>query len=143
MLALHRFRLLVLPGVLAVLLAGCESDPMKAPPGGRVDLLPLEDYPQIVVTSNLQKWLAFSPATVVPSSEKQPMSVQVPVRSLYDKGQLRIQYRFEFLDEKGLPVGPPPGYRFAVLEPRLLVYLEGNAMETSAVDWRLVVRPAR
>ena len=137
----RRFPLLA---TCTLLLAACASDPMKLPPGGRADLLPIKDYPQIVATRGLDQWLAFSPAYVDPSTDLSPLRVTVPVRSLYDKGQLRIQYRFEFFDERGLPVGPAPGYRFAVLEPRIQNnYLEGNAMETTAVDWRLEVRPAR
>ena len=129
-------------GVLTLAVFGCAHDPVKAPWAGRVDLLPLADYPQIVAMQGLHKWLVFSPASVVPAGEDRPMSVSVPFRSTYDQQPLNLQYRFIFFDHRGRPLKASPGYRFIHAEPRVQSFLEGNAMQSGAADWRLEVRAA-
>ncbi|MAE64646.1 MAG: hypothetical protein CMJ18_10305 [Phycisphaeraceae bacterium] len=130
-------------GIGALVLAGCApSDPVKAPHAGLVDLLPVSDYPQIAVASSLSEWLVFAPPTVLAASEDGPMHVSVPLRSTYDKQGLSIQYRFRFLDAYGRPTGHA-GFRFAHLAPRMQDFVEANAMDGRAEDWRLEIRPAR
>ena len=128
---------------LAWALLGCASDPVKAPPGGRADLLPLADYPQIVATQNLHHWLAFSPAIETHGTDDQPIEVSVPLRSKYDKSGLNVQYRFLFFDSDGRPLDDDPGYVFRHIEPRQQYYLESNALDVGAVNWRLEIRAAR
>lgn len=124
-------------------MVGCAADPIKAPGAGRADLLRIGDYPQIVASPDLHNWLVFSPATVTAGSKDEPMQVTVPVRSTYDKKGLSLQYRFLFLDERGLPQRADRGHRFIHLEPRLLAYLDGMAFDRGATDWRLEIRAAR
>jgi len=125
------------------LAAGCQQDMIKAPASGRLDMLLLEDYPQIAVQSGLQEALAFTPPVVDPDTADRPMHVTVLVRSIHDKYGLNIQYRFEFLDDRNVPLRTNSGWRFAHLTPRIQMMLEGTAMETQAAEWRLVVRAAK
>lgn len=124
----------------ALLSVGC--DRAKAPPAGRVDELPAGQYPHIVAADELAPKLVFGPAIVDASTTDHPMRVTQPGRSLHDK-QVRVQYMFEFLDDRGRPLKSNLGWRFMNLEPRREVFFEAAAMDTAAVDWRLVVRPAR
>ena len=61
-------RSVVAMALAVMLLAGCQEDMIKAPASGRLDMLPLEDYPQIAVQPGLQEALVFAPAVVEPSS---------------------------------------------------------------------------
>jgi hypothetical protein len=36
-----------------------------------------------------------------------------------------------------------PDWQYMSLGPRTLLYMQGNALDTRAVDWRLQIRPAR
>ena len=128
---------------VACILDGCAYDPVKAPPAGRADLLPVADYPQIVATQNLHHWLVFSPASITPGSDDVTMDVSVPMRSKFDKGGLSLHYRFKFFDDRGRPLREEPGWIFKHVEPRLQYHLEGNALDLAAVDWRLEIRAAR
>ena len=131
-------------GLLALAAFACAApDTVKAPSSGRVDLLPLADYPQIVATQGLHEWLVFSPPSVVPGGEEKPMSVSVPFRSTYDRQPVNLQYRFIFFDDRGRPLETSPGYRFIHAEPRVQSFLEGNAIQSGAADWRLEIRAAR
>ncbi len=126
----------------AALLAGCQTDPVMAPDAGMGDLLPIEDYPQIVVTSGLAPYLAFSRPNVQLGPDK-PMSVIVPVRVLSEDQAVNTQYRFRFFDERGRVLQPEMGFRYKRLPARVQEFLEGAAYDTSAVDFRLEVRTAR
>jgi uncharacterized protein YcfL len=121
---------------------GC-SDPMKAPPAGQRDLLPADQYPHIVAIEGLAKELRFGQPIVDQPTEQRPLRVIVHTRSTTARQGLNIQYRFEWVDEAGRPVEPDSGWQFVHLEPRVLTPLPGAALDTSAVDWRLVVRSAR
>lgn len=123
-------------------LTGCE-DPVKAPPEGYGDLLARDNYPRIVALEGLSEALRFGPPIVDASTDAAPMKVTVPVRSVEDKYPLNVQYRFEFLDSGRRPLSETAGWKFLHLEPRVEAFMTGSALQTSAVDWRLEVRPAR
>mgnify|MGYP005842767909 CR=1 FL=1 len=127
-------------GAILVLLgaAACQS---SAPPyRGRVDPIPLSDYPQIVVTRPLDDLLGFSQPNVTPATDTEPMRVVAPVRSMQD-GYTRVQYQFEFFDERGRPLSRS-GWRYRSITPRQQVFLDGRALSTEAKDWRLSIRQA-
>jgi len=123
--------------------AGCQQrDPVMAPAPGYADLLPIQDYPQIAVTSGLAPFLGFSKPIVLGPDEGKPMSVSVPVRLLDDRA-VSAQYKFEFYDRSGRLLKPEATFRLKQLPARVQVDLEGAALDTSAVEWRLIVRSAR
>jgi hypothetical protein len=125
------------------LAVGCQTpDPIMAPDAGQGDLLPLEDYPQIVVTSGLARYLAFNRPVVDGPSENKPMRVQIPVRVLDDLA-VSTQYRFRFFDQAGRVLQPEMGFQFKRLPARVQEFMEGAALDNNAVDFRLEVRPAR
>lgn len=121
-------------------LTGCYG-----PYTGREDRLPIEEYPNIVASRGTYKNLYFGPATIEEGTPEQPMRVTVPVRSRYRYKNLNIQYRFEFLDYAGRPIerSGQREWRFITLEPRNQVFLDANALDTGAKDWRLQVRLAQ
>lgn len=126
----------------AAFLAGCQSDPVMAPDAGQGDLLPMEDYPQIVVTSGLAPFLGFNRPNVQAGPDK-PMSVSVPVRVLTEDKAVSVQYRFRFFDRAGRVLQPEMGFQYKRLPARVQEFLDGAALDTNAVDFRLEVRPAR
>jgi uncharacterized protein YcfL len=121
--------------------AGACEDRVRAPGQPRPDPI-AGAYPKQVTLEGLEEALVTGEPVVQRSSDDQPMRVNVPIRSVADK-QLRVQYRFIFLDEQQRPLDSNSGWKFQVIEPRTQVSLEGRALETSAADWRLEIRPAR
>lgn len=131
-------------GVLTLALTcGCQSDRYKSPGSAGVDPLPADQYPQAEVTGGLSPYLVISGANITPSTDAKPMSVVSAVRSTWDKNVLNVQYRYFFFDEHHTPLDPDPDWHFAKFPPRSQVYLEGFAMDTTARDWRLQIRPAQ
>ena len=126
---------------LALVLGGC-ADQIKAPPGPRRDPLPPGAYPQIVPLGGLAPWLYFDNPMVTPSSADRPMQVTVPVRLVYDEPR-DVQYGFQFFRADGRPLDTNKKWRWMHLEPRTQFFFEGNALETTAADWQLEIRPAR
>lgn len=121
-------------------IAGC-GDPYRAPPAGMHDPLPLEAYPRITALEGLSPWLLFEEPIVDASTADRPLRVTVPVRLGYDRPR-DVQYAYQFFDANGRLLVERQ-WRFVHLEPRTVFHFEGSALETSAVDWRLEVRPAR
>ena len=54
-----------------------------------------------------------------------------------------VQFRYEYFDRHGRPLESNQGWRFQRVDALAQVFLDGNALETTAWDWRLHVRPAR
>lgn len=126
---------------LVFVAVSCGGDRVKGPPGALRDPLRANAYPRIAVLEGLQRWLYFSDPIVTPSTADKPMRVTVPMRLVYDAPR-EIQFRFEYFGADSRPLRSG-GWRFRHLEPRTQIYLDGNALETQAADWRLEVRPAR
>lgn len=137
---LSRIALLSFLSLATWLAAGCDT--VKAPASLSGDELPIGSYPRVSVLDGLEKAIVGSPAAITPSSAQTPMRVTVPVRSVVDQG-LNIQYQFEFFDAQGRPLQNQTGQKFVHLQPRLQVFLEANALDTHAADWRLTIRAAR
>ena len=122
--------------VLMLASLGCSS---TKPPREAVSEPQIEDaYPQVTIEGKLK--IAKHRPIVVPAEGRTPMHVTVPVR-LRSNDRAEVQYRFAFLDDRGAPTGPPMDWRWKVLPPRTVVYLEGGALDHKAVDWRLEIRP--
>ncbi len=129
-------------GALMLGVLGCQQDFVKAPYGGRQDLLPIRGYPNIAVEGSLFETLVFSEPNVEVASPDTPMSVMVPVRSIHDDYGVNIQYQFTFFDDTTRPVSNT-GWRFGHLPPRMQRWLEANGLDDKAVQYRLEVRSAR
>ena len=132
--------------VLVAVLGGCQ-DPVKAPFGGQVDLVPASDYPQIAVEAGLHGSLRFDrPIVEGPAVDGSvvtgPMHVTVPVRSTHDDYGLNVQYQFTFFDQKMQPL-PQTGWRFVHLPPRMQRSLVANSLDAKAAHFRLEVRSSR
>ena len=125
--------------LMTLLLGACNNTPPPRP--ARIDPVLLESYPRIYFQGELYDRLAYAAPIVVSSIDK-PMKVTVPLR-VTTKDQLNVQYRFEFYDADGVPLQPKQeGWRFIHLPQMARHYIQTSAMDTTAVDWRLVIRPA-
>jgi uncharacterized protein YcfL len=132
--------LTILFAVTLLPLSACDT--VKAPAGVRQDPLHSTAYPQIVILGGLSEWIAGDRPIIEPATPDKPMKVTVPIRSQADAG-LNVQYQFTWFDAQGRPIGQPGGQRFVNIAPRTQVFLEGSPLETTAVDWRLEIRPGR
>ena len=123
-----------------VFLTACDT--VKAPPAGRTDTIEQKQYPQITVQDGLQPWIGINTPVVDRSGDV--MKVNVPIRLLSDAGQYsHVQYRFIFLDKSGVPLRTQTDWRYTTLEPRIQQIVSANALDTTAADWRMEIRPAR
>lgn len=120
----------------AATLTGCDTT--AAPYGGRLD--PVQPYPKISQSPVLYELIAFSEPVVTPGMADRPLQVSTPCRSTQD-GITRVQYQYEWFDEAGRPTGES-GWKYVVIPARTQVFMEANALTTTAKDWRLTVRPA-
>lgn len=123
-----------------IALIGC--DRIKAPFGGEEDPLLREQYPHVATDEEVGDKIVFARAIVQPSEPHIPMRVVQPARNVHPRA-VRVQYRFEFLDEAGTPLKSNLGWRYMNMQPRIEVFFEGAALESTATDWRLIVRTAR
>jgi len=122
-------------------LAGCQTDPSPSP-GIPDPAAPPSNNPQITVLDpNLQRGLGFGQAVVVPSGAG-PMRVQVEMRNLSNYEYL-VDYRFLFYDAQGLELQPTMSWRSTSLLPKQLQMISANALDTTAMSWRLEVKWAR
>ena len=130
----------VLPLALVVL-AACQADPRQAPPALKTDPLNPAAIPQQIAIEGIDNALVSGTPIVTPSGPQLPLRVTVPLRSIVDR-PLNIQYRFEFFDAAGRSLRSNGGWVFTHLEPRTTAQVEGQALESTAASWNLVVRPA-
>jgi hypothetical protein len=123
-----------------VLMAGCDDvHPPRAIPADKV---PPGAYPRnVAVEPFLENELVVGPSIVTDGTADRPMMVKQPMRNVRE-WPLEIQYQFVFLDKTGSPL-PGSGWRNLTLESRIERFLEGAALDTNAVDWRLNVRAAK
>lgn len=124
----------------AALLVGCQSA-QRGPGAAGADPVPLSQYPRIAVIEDMHKHIVAS-QPIISADVDRPMRVSVPIRWTKDSDKA-IDYRFEFFDVNGRMLQPDPGWRYTQLPPRAQVQLDGSATDTTAADWRLIIRPAR
>ena len=127
---------------LTLVLGGCATDRVKAPPGPLGDPLPPTAYPQIAPMGGLARWIYFDKPIVTPGTADRPMRVSVPARMVYNEPR-DIQYCFQFFDADGLPLESRKEWHWKNLTPRVRFFLQGNAIQPEAIDWTLEIRPAR
>ena len=130
--------------LIAVLMPahGCQRDLVKAPYAGRQDMLSIRGYRDLAVEGRLHDVLVFSEPRIEAASEIRPMRVSVSVRSIHDPYGLSIQYQYTFYNNM-MHEQSSTGWRFAHLPPRMQRHLEANALDSTAVKYRLEVRSAR
>jgi uncharacterized protein YcfL len=126
---------------MTVLFAACQADPYKSPQGVRPDPLSTSAIPQQIVIEGLGQAIVSSKPMVNPAADGRTLHVTVPVRNITDQ-PLNVQYRFEFFDQQGKALRSNGGWVFQHIEPTLTAQLDGVALETKAVDWSVVIRPA-
>ena len=118
----------------ATLAAGCSNAPAA------VKLEPLDNYPQVAVTSDLKGDVVMDEEPALEPLPGGAVRVTLPVRYLKKK-QLAAQYRFRFFDVNGTPQNPNPGWKSIRLVPRTKVYLTGVALEPGSTRWEAELRP--
>lgn len=138
--SVRRYAVALVVTLPAVLATGCEPDMAKAPNRMNTDPLPSAEYPQIVVLDGLSGWLC---AGKIVEEAGPPLTVTVPVRALTDNKDLHVQYRFFFLDTEGVPLNRAPDWHYMRMPSRSEVFMQANALDSTAKTWRLEVRPAR
>ena len=122
-------------------LGGCAQDNVKAPGYVQQDLLPADQYPRIDLDASLQTWLVSATAPrVLPGP---PLSVTYACRARTDTEELNVQYRYLWFDKNGVPLNGNPTWQYKRMPSRSEVFFTGNATDSTAVDWRLQIRPAR
>ena len=122
------------------IVTGCQ-DKVMAPSTARVDPLYETKYGKVFVLDGLGEFIAVS-EPIVEAGTDRPMMVTVRLRLLADE-QINVQYKFEFLTRKGVPVAPESSWSFMALPPRVPMYMQGASLDTSATDWQLKIRSAR
>ncbi len=128
---------------VATILFGAACDRVKAPPMAMQDPLPGEAYPAVVLEGGIERSLVvdYDKIVSVAATSSTPLTVAVPIRSKADV-QMRIQYEFRWFDEKHMEIGTS-GLKFAVVEARRQIQLQGNSLTSKAKGWRVEVRAAR
>jgi len=124
-----------------VALAGCDA--VHPPYNIPADKMPPGSYPRnVAVQWELRDALVAGQTIVKDGSKDQPLSVAQPMRNIRDHS-IEIQYQYDFLDSNGRPLTSSGGWRNLTMEPRVERFLDGAALDTNAVDWRLTIRPAK
>lgn len=137
MMRLATFSLLV----CLAMVPGCQTD--ISPSGGMGDPYPapLNDPQITILAPELRPWLGFHPA-IIENDGVKPMHVQIPVRNLTDRDYL-IDYRVLFYDVNGVQLDPVMGWKMEALRPKQTVRLDGRALDTQAVNYRIEIKWAR
>lgn len=122
-----------------LVLTGC-ADTIRAPGSATPDPLPNVAYPKIEAAEGLGEYLSYGDVKI---TSQKPLTVQVPIRPRTESEDLRVQYRFIFLDQFGVALNPDAAWTWRKLASRRQDFLSGNAMTSKATDWRLEIRPSR
>lgn len=130
-------------GAVLALCASCSSNTSRPAGAAQLDPVPSGEYPKVEAAEGLSRFIVVSGVEETPRTARTPMSVVVAIRSQTEYQEIEAQYRFFFFDEKNRPLQTEPDWRRIRLPSRSQVFLEGGAMETRAIDWRLQIRPAR
>lgn len=125
-------------GLSALGLSGCDT--IRAPGSATPDPLPNVAYPQIEAAEGLSEFLSYGEVKI---TGRTPLSVQVPIRARTESEDLRVQYRFLFLDDHGVALNPDAAWTYEKMASRRQTFWSGTAMTNRATDWRLQIRPTR
>lgn len=129
--------LILLFGMYAAVLAGCQStDPVTPGP----DRVAAEEYPQVVLDPELEEKLVRTAPEVIPPEFGQPLKIRVPIRSVSQK-RLYLQYRVLFFDSHKKQLNDYPVWKELVIMPRARHVISANAISTAATDWVIEIKP--
>lgn len=131
-----------LAACLALGLGACAPTPSPNTPPGSPGPDPLPGYPQIVAMDGLGEWLVAEPG-IIDHPAGGLLRITQPIRSASERQHIRVQYRFIYLDAQGRPMRAQEEWRYIVIPALTQVFMDGNALSTEAVDWRLEIRSAR
>lgn len=125
-------------------LGGCnQAPPYRPPPGSMEEPLPQNQYPNINLHQPLTPWIMVSDP-IMSRDSMGTLRVEVPIRSISRTNEdMNVQYRFQFLDEMGRLLQPEPEWQYMRMEAQIQVFIQANAMDSRAADWRLEIKPAR
>lgn len=125
-------------------LQGCNQTPRyRPPPGSLEEPLPQNQYPNINVHQPLTPFILVSDP-IVTRDAAGTLRVDVPIRANTRPNEdMNVQYRFQFLDDRGRLMEPEPAWQYIRMEPAIQVFVSANAMDRRASDWRLEIKPAR
>src|SRR5699024_4890731 len=96
-------------------------------------------YPKIEARGDLEKKIYYS-KPVVEHPANGPLRVSVGVRSTR-QDPIEAQFRFVFFNQTGRALTPAMDWRYIKLPARSQVFLQASALNKTAVDWRLQIRP--
>ena len=116
-------------------LTGCAGP--TPPPGAMVDMVALNNYPQITVMDNLQPWLVVN--RLQPQKVDGLLNVDVDMRWT-GKQYVYLEWRFIFFDASGRAQNTDPAWRTGQAAPGTDEYMQGRANNESAETWRLEIR---
>jgi uncharacterized protein YcfL len=124
-------------GLAFVLLAGCGVACKTKPPVGGMRV---ESYPKTSITVNAKLFDGWFTVKTVAIAERQNLlNAQITLENL--KGDARIEYRFQWLDEQGVGLMyHTPLWVAASVSRRELVLLKGIAPNPEVKDFILEVR---
>lgn len=132
--------LLCVAGLLG-LLAGCAQDVAPYREGRAERYAP----PQVQITGLNAEDLRQSTAIDRPSTSRDTANmlyVTVPIRNTSDQ-VLRVQYRYNFVDEQGRPLPENIAWNRVTLEPGSAQRITFNSTSPKAADFQLDLRYAR
>ena len=128
--------LLVALGLLVMGVAGCESaytGPLTVPHDE------YQPYPNVTVS---QGTLAAAIRMREPVVERLPsglLAVTLPLRSASDE-TLHVEWRVDFLTERGVPIEPRMQWRPLRMDPRQPASISANSTSPTAEDYNIQLR---
>jgi len=133
---MNGLKTITVAGVVLLGSVGCANKPTP-PPGAMVDMVALDNYPQITVMDNLQPWLVVN--RVQQNDESGLLGIDVDMRWTGQR-YVYFEYRFIFFDDRGRALDTDPAWRTGESAPGTVEYLQGRANNESADTWRLEIR---
>ena len=121
--------------LLTGVLAGCAKP--TPPPGAMVDMVAIDNYPQITVMDNLQPWLVVN--RLQTNNDDGLLNIDVDMRWTGQR-YVYFEYRFIFFDANGRALKTDPAWRTGESAPGTVEYLQGRSINEAATDWRLEIR---
>jgi uncharacterized protein YcfL len=129
-------------GMLLAALAGAGCQNQAYAPGTVMgDPVAATAYPQVAVLEGLQGFIVTNRPPIVEAGP--PLQVTFAARAKTEFEEISVQYRYFFFEASGKPLNPNPDWQYLRMPSRSEVFFVGNALDKTATNWRLEIRPAR